>query len=162
MHYFVSFLVLQSSWRGRESWLLLLSCRCFVTMEVMWLFVAVPWVDLQCVVVLFPDHTHLLYETHETVIFYILLIVGNEWYSSSCFSVIFRIPSMHWHEMNTIHTVKPVLSGHSQEDQKWVFNTNYRLMQVKCIAECSKGSILQYFRPALSYHMALRPFFAYF
>ena len=25
------------------------------------------------------------------------------------------------------------------------FNTNYRLMQIKGIAECSKGSILQYF-----------------
>ena len=35
-------------------------------------------------------------------------------------------------------------------------------MQVKSIAECSKGSILQYFRPALSYHMALRPLFCLF
>ena len=31
------------------------------------------------------------------------------------------------------------------------FNTNHRLMQVKSIAECSKWSILQYFRPSLSY-----------
>ena len=30
-----------------------------------------------------------------------------------------------------IATVKPVLSGHSQKDQKWVFKTNDRLMQVK-------------------------------
>ena len=30
-------------------------------------------------------------------------------------------------------------------------------MQVKIIAECSKGSILQYFRPSLSYHLSLRP-----
>ena len=29
-------------------------------------------------------------------------------------------------------------------------------MQVKSIAECSKGSILQYFRPSLSYHLSLR------
>ena len=28
------------------------------------------------------------------------------------------------------------------------FKTNYRLMQIKSIAECSKGSILQYFRPS--------------
>ena len=28
-------------------------------------------------------------------------------------------------------------------------------MQVKRIAECSKGSILQYFRPSLSYHLSL-------
>ena len=32
-------------------------------------------------------------------------------------------------------------------------------MQVKSIAECSKGSILQYFRPSLSYHLPLRPLF---
>ena len=29
-------------------------------------------------------------------------------------------------------------------------------MEVKNIAECSKGSILQYFRPSLSYHLSLR------
>ena len=44
----------------------------------------------------------------------------------------------------------------------WGFKTNYRLMQVKSIAECSKGSILQYFRPTLSYHMTLRPLFCLF
>ena len=31
-------------------------------------------------------------------------------------------------------------------------------MQVKSIAECSKGSILQYFRPSLSYHFSLSIF----
>ena len=31
------------------------------------------------------------------------------------------------------------------KDQKWVYKTNYCLMQVKSIAEWSKGSILQYF-----------------
>ena len=55
-----------------------------------------------------------------------------------------------------ILTVKPVLNGHSQKDHKLVFKTNYRLMQVKSIAECSKGSILQYFQPSLSYHLSLR------
>ena len=35
-------------------------------------------------------------------------------------------------------TVKPVLSGHSKEDQKLVFKTDYRLIQVKSIAKCSK------------------------
>ena len=39
--------------------LLLLSYRCTVTINVMWLFLAVPWVGLQCVIVVFPDHTHL-------------------------------------------------------------------------------------------------------
>ena len=37
-------------------------------------------------------------------------------------------------------TVKPVLNGHSQKYQKLVFKTNYPLMQVKSIAECSKGA----------------------
>ena len=32
-------------------------------------------------------------------------------------------------------------------------------MQVKRIAECSKGSILQYFRPSLSYRLSLRSLF---
>ena len=36
------------------------------------------------------------------------------------------------------------------------------LMQVKGIAECSKGSILQYFRPSLSYQFSLRPLFCLF
>ena len=36
------------------------------------------------------------------------------------------------------------------------------LMQIKSIAECSKGSILQYFRPSLSYHLPLSPLFCLF
>ena len=42
-------------------------------------------------------------------------------------------------------TVKPVLSGHSKRRPKLVFKTNCHLMQDKSIAECSNGSILQYF-----------------
>ena len=45
---------------------------------------------------------------------------------------------------------------------KMVFKTNYHLMQVKSIAECSKGSILQYFRPSLSYQLSLRSLFSLF
>ena len=40
---------------------------------------------------------------------------------------------------------------------KMVFKTDYRLMQVKSIAESSKGSILQHLRPVLSYSLSLRP-----
>ena len=50
--------------------------------------------------------------------------------------------------------VKPVLSGHSKRS-KLVFMTDYCLMQVKSIAECSKGSILQYIRLSLSHHLSL-------
>ena len=38
--------------------LLSLSYKCFVTMNVLWLFLTVPWVGLQYVVVVFLDHTH--------------------------------------------------------------------------------------------------------
>ena len=61
-----------------------------------------------------------------------------------------------------VYTVKPVLSGHSERRQKLVFNADYRLMQVQSIAECSMGSILQYFRPSLSYHLSLISLFCLF
>ena len=38
--------------------LLCLSAWCRVTVIVLWLFITVPWVGLQCVIVVFPDHTH--------------------------------------------------------------------------------------------------------
>ena len=40
--------------------LLLLSYRCIVTINILWL--TVPWVGLQFVIVVFPDHTHLLFD----------------------------------------------------------------------------------------------------
>ena len=40
--------------------LLLLSFGCLVTVNVLWLFLMVPWVGLQIVIVVFPDHTLLL------------------------------------------------------------------------------------------------------
>ena len=42
------------------------------------------------------------------------------------------------------------------------FKTNYCLMQVKSIVECSKGRILQYFRPSLSYQLLLSSLFGLF
>ena len=44
--------------------LLLFSFRCLVTVNVLWLFLMVPWVGLQCVIVVFLDHTHLLFSYH--------------------------------------------------------------------------------------------------
>ena len=40
--------------------LLLLSYRFIVTINILWLFFTVPCVFLQCVIVVFPDHTLLL------------------------------------------------------------------------------------------------------
>ena len=54
------------------------------------------------------------------------------------------------------YTVKPVLSGHSKK------KPNYRLMQVKNIEACSKGSILQPFWPSWSYHLLLKSLFCLF
>ena len=39
----------------------LLSYRCIIYITVLWIFLTVPWVGLQCVFVVFPDHTHLLF-----------------------------------------------------------------------------------------------------
>ena len=41
--------------------LLVLSYRCIGTINVLLLFLMVPWVRLQCVIVEFPDHTCLLF-----------------------------------------------------------------------------------------------------
>ena len=35
--------------------------RYIVTINVLWLFLKAPWVGLQFVIVVFPDHTHLLF-----------------------------------------------------------------------------------------------------
>ena len=31
---------------------------CLVTINVVWFFLTVPWVGLECVIVVFPDHTY--------------------------------------------------------------------------------------------------------
>ena len=75
------------------------------------------------------------------------------------FSIKFDTVKSRW---SIVRTVKPVLSSHSNRRPKLVFKTDYGLMQVKSIAACSKGSILQYFRPSLSYHLPLRPLICLF
>ena len=47
--------------------------------------------------------------------------------------------------ISSIGTVKPVLSSHSKRRPKLVFKTDYRLMQVKSIAECSKRAFCNTF-----------------
>ena len=47
---------------------LLLSYRCIVTINVLWLFLTVLWVGLQYVIVVFPDHTHLLFSYNPLVV----------------------------------------------------------------------------------------------
>ena len=42
--------------------LLLLSHGFLVVVNVIWLFLKEPWAGLQCAIVVFPDHAHLLFE----------------------------------------------------------------------------------------------------
>ena len=41
-----------------------MSYGCLVTVNAMWLFLTVPWVGMQCVIVVFPNHTHLLFKNN--------------------------------------------------------------------------------------------------
>ena len=43
---------------GKRVLVALLSLSSWCLVVVMWLFLAVPWVYLQFVIVIFPDHTH--------------------------------------------------------------------------------------------------------
>ena len=61
VRYFVSILVLQSSWLGKRELVALLCLSPWCLMIVMWLFLAMPRVCLQFVIIVFPDRTHLLY-----------------------------------------------------------------------------------------------------
>ena len=63
---------------------------------------------------------------------------------------------MHICILTADYTVKPFLSGQLKK------KTNYPLMMVESIAECSKGSLLQSFLPSLSYHLLLRSLFCLF
>ena len=44
--------------------LLLLSYRCFITVNIMWIFLMVLWVGMHCKIVVFPDNTHLPFHLH--------------------------------------------------------------------------------------------------
>ena len=45
---------------GKRELVALLGLSSWCLMMVVWLFLAVPWVCLQFVIVVYPDHTHLL------------------------------------------------------------------------------------------------------
>ena len=50
---------------GKRELVALLSLSFWCLVIVVWLFLAVPWVCLQFVIVVFPDHTHLLLFTYK-------------------------------------------------------------------------------------------------
>ena len=57
---------------------LVLSHRCIVTINVLWLFLTVPWVGLRYVIVVFPDHTHLLHDFPKFPVVVIFKICNNQ------------------------------------------------------------------------------------
>ena len=58
--------------------LLLLTYRCIVTVKVMWLFLTVPWVGLQCVILVFPDHTQFLFKRKSLLLHMLCMTVANQ------------------------------------------------------------------------------------
>ena len=49
---------------GKRELVALLSLSSLYLMTVVWYFPAVPWVCLRFVIVVFPDHSHLLFQIH--------------------------------------------------------------------------------------------------
>ena len=58
-----------------------------------------------------------------------------------------------------MYTVKPVLSGHSKRRPKVGFQDRVPLNAGQMYCRMLQESILQYFRPALRYHLPLRLMF---
>ena len=58
--------------------LLLLPYGCIVTVNVLWLFLTVVWIGLKCVIIVNPDHTHLLLESMIDSTWPIMLICCND------------------------------------------------------------------------------------
>ena len=58
---------------GKREPVALLNFSSWCLVIAVWLFLAVPWVCLQFVIVVFPDHTHLL--------FFILILMNEIWAS---------------------------------------------------------------------------------
>ena len=72
--YLSSFAIILKRTRELVALLLLSHLQTLVTVNVVWLFLTVAWVGLQCMIVVFPDHTHLLY-CFENVIIYTYIFI---------------------------------------------------------------------------------------
>ena len=60
MQYYVSYIFCNHlGWEKRAVAVLCLLALCLVTVIVLWFFLAMPWIGLQCVIVVFLAHTHL-------------------------------------------------------------------------------------------------------
>ena len=61
-----------------------------------------------------------------------------------------------WQLLTRTFTVKPALSGHTKRRPKIVFQDRLSLNAGQKYCRMLQESILQYFRPSLSYHLSLR------
>ena len=52
---------IKTMWKRELVDLLLLSYGCLVAVNGLWLLLTVPWFGLHCVIVVLPDHTHLVF-----------------------------------------------------------------------------------------------------
>ena len=66
VRYFMSIRGFANILMGKRELVALLGLSCWCLVIVVWFFLAVSWVCLQFVIVVFPDHTHLLFRTMET------------------------------------------------------------------------------------------------
>ena len=66
----MSILVLQSSRWGKRELVALLCLSSWCLVIVVWLFLTMPRVCLQFVIVVFPDHTHLLFYSNVPEVFF--------------------------------------------------------------------------------------------
>ena len=62
---------------GKIELVALLSLSSWCLMRVVWVFLLVPWVCLQFVIVVFPDHTHLLFFYNFGARFMLLLLFNS-------------------------------------------------------------------------------------
>ena len=64
VRYFMSFLGVAIILMGKRELVAYLSVSSWCLVIVVWLFLEVPWGCLQFVIVVFPNHTHLLFLVH--------------------------------------------------------------------------------------------------
>ena len=56
-------------WMGKKKLVALLNLSSWCLVMVEWLFLAVPWGFLRFVIVVFPDHTHLLFIIDRSLVY---------------------------------------------------------------------------------------------
>ena len=83
--------------------LLLLFFGCLVTVYVLWLFLMVPRVGLQFVMVVFPDHTHLLFYILSSMLIHLGFFKVPFNFPQSILSRGMRVPTM-WYVRQSAHT----------------------------------------------------------